>query len=363
MIKLTPEQQYAVDMIEHSNGPIRILGGPGVGKTTVLNSVRIPIVRLAPTNKAATLINGDTIHKFLGLTLKKVGGQQVTVATRKTPKSQLRIGMRVAIDESSCIQRDILHRFILPAIPNPIFIGDEAQLNPVNESSIPFMDIPATEIKLERVHRFEGEILEVAYKMRKAVFDPTAEFGVPKSWMSSELPDLDSDDVVIAWRNATIEKYTKLLKIKKFGSTDWHVGEHVRIGSHFNKVLTTESEWKITSLQIGKKRGLKVWMVGLNGYEPVPVVHEESREEYDYTLDSLASKEDWARFWPLKEEFCDLRTSMAITAHKSQGSTYSRVYPDYYDIFANPNREEAIRAAYVATTRASKMVRALHGIL
>ena len=67
-----------VDKIIDSNQSWLINGPPGAGKTTLINTIK-EILRednkvykcLAPTNLAALLINGTTIHKF-SCKLKKV---------------------------------------------------------------------------------------------------------------------------------------------------------------------------------------------------------------------------------------------------------------------------------------------------
>lgn len=64
----------------------------------------------------------------------------------------------------------------------------------------------------------------------------------------------------------------------------------------------------------------------------------------------------WFQFWLLQKYFADLRPAYAMTAHKSQGSTFENVFVDARDILSNPNREEALRCLYVAVSRASHNV-------
>jgi exodeoxyribonuclease-5 len=62
----------------------------------------------------------------------------------------------------------------------------------------------------------------------------------------------------------------------------------------------------------------------------------------------------WKPFWDLKSAFADLRPAYAMTAHKSQGSTFGTVFVDVLDIlYGNRNRQEAMRCLYVACSRAS----------
>ena len=130
-IKLIPEQLEAVEMIKDAPGPTRLLGAAGMGKSTVINALGNSIPKAAPTNKAASIIGCPTIHKMLGLTIRKQGSKLVTVPTRATPRGKIR--SPVVFDEASCIPKDILDTYILPVFTRPIFVGDEAQLNPVTE--------------------------------------------------------------------------------------------------------------------------------------------------------------------------------------------------------------------------------------
>lgn len=191
--------------------------------------------------------------------------------------------------------------------------------------------------------------------MRACVFDPTLDFQVPNTWAMDQdelLAALKGDGVIVAWRNNTVQMYNRIVRMHKFGDTDWHVGEKVRIGTFFEALgLPTESEFFIKRLEKAKRGGYHIWNIWLDNGKIVPVIHDEDKEEYDMVLKSLADQGKWPNFYALKDSFCDLRPSYAITAHKSQGSTYDNSFVDFADIFENPTSNEAIRAAYVGTTR------------
>ena len=360
-MKLSESQLEALDMIETATGPVRLLGEAGTGKSTVIDNISKRVVKVAPTNKAAMIIGGTTVHKLLALRIQRKGSKMVTVPTRNTPL--LPLNYTVVIDESSCIPRAIMNKYIKPLIPKAVYVGDHAQLAPVGETTIPFMDLNIPTKELDYIHRYGGELLEVAHDMRKCVFDPDADFKVPLSWACDQdelLAKLKDEDVIVAWRNKTVNMYNRLVRMHKFGTTDWQVGEKVRIGSHFLKLeLPTESEHFIERIEKGKSGGYHVWFVHLDCNKVVPVIHDEDKEEYDLMLESLASQQKWKHFYALKDSYCDLRPSYAITAHKAQGSTYNNSFVDFADIFENPTSNEAIRAAYVSTTRARYTARNL----
>ena len=344
-MQLSIEQEAAIDMIETAKGAVRLLGSPGVGKSTVVNNLRDHFIPVAPTNKAASIIGGTTLHKLLKLALVKRRDKFFTIVTKDTKL----IKARVVIDESSCISKQMLG-IILQYVKYPVFVGDEAQLSPVGEDGIPFMGLDIPTQTLETLHRHSGEVAEVAAMQRKCILKNIGDFSVPKSW---ETPNLDGD-VVIAWRNKTVDVYNNLIQYKRYGTLDWCVGQSVRIGTHY-KGLTAESEFSIKAV----RRCGRFWSITLSNGEIVPVLHDDCKSEHAEALEECRLKEDWRKFHSLKETYCDLRPSYAITAHKAQGSTYKNVVVDYKDIFANAKKSEAMRAAYVATTRASTSVGSL----
>jgi exodeoxyribonuclease V len=71
---------------------------------------------------------------------------------------------------------------------------------------------------------------------------------------------------------------------------------------------------------------------------------------------SYQSKGAWGEYYAFIRQYTPCKYSFAITAHRSQGSTYGWSIIDEADIFSNSNREEAGRVAYTAITRASEGV-------
>lgn len=67
-------------------------------------------------------------------------------------------------------------------------------------------------------------------------------------------------------------------------------------------------------------------------------------------------KKMWGHFWEIKGLFADIGYNYALTSHKAQGSTYENCVMVAYDIKPNPRHEERNRIAYVAGTRAKKML-------
>ena len=217
--------------------------------------------------------------------------------------------------------------------------------------------------RLTHCHRFGEELYDVAMANRKAVLEGGT-FSVPASWGIDEdelLHKYKDGDVVIAWRNVTVNKYNKIVKNHLYGTLDWVVGERIRIGEYYEpKKLANESEWVIAEVEHDVKiHGYvadRLRIKNLYGDVVVPVLQEWYVDDYNEALRQFAEVENWPQYWMLKNAFCDVRPIYAISAHKSQGSTYPNAFTDLNDIFANSCIQEAVRAAYVATTRATTKV-------
>jgi exodeoxyribonuclease-5 len=104
----------------------------------------------------------------------------------------------------------------------------------------------------------------------------------------------------------------------------------------------------------------KIWRIAITLDDNRPVIarvlHEDSQATFAQHTEQLAAAARgnsrlWKKFWEFKDLFHSLRYAYAITAHRSQGSTYDTAFVDWQDILANHNRQEAYRCLYVACTR------------
>jgi hypothetical protein len=67
-----------------------------------------------------------------------------------------------------------------------------------------------------------------------------------------------------------------------------------------------------------------------------------------------AAKKAWVAYYAFMRQFADVGYNYSITAHRSQGSTYSNTFVMEGDIRANPNIFERNRILYTAYTRAAQ---------
>lgn len=145
------DQQRGAIRAAAANGVLLITGGPGTGKTTIVNGIlsllghmQLRCVLAAPTGRAAkrlTEVTGEeasTIHRLLEAGIDPATGRMVFGRDEDQP---LRADA-VIVDEMSMVDVRLLHS-LLQAIPHNrrlILVGDPDQLPPVGPG-FPFGDM------------------------------------------------------------------------------------------------------------------------------------------------------------------------------------------------------------------------------
>lgn len=94
----------------------------------------------------------------------------------------------------------------------------------------------------------------------------------------------------------------------------------------------------------------------------IRIIHEDSDQVYNAMVNNLTDRinrmaydykaQNWAIFFGFKEVWADVDYNYAITAHKSQGSTYENCMMLNWDMKLNTRYEERNRIRYVAASRA-----------
>lgn len=130
----------------------------------------------------------------------------------------------------------------------------------------------------------------------------------------------------------------------------------------------------------------KTWLILLENNDLLNVIHHDDMERYNNTLDRIKTQlrtinnyiqtkypnndnllqkvliQLWEFYYYYYiDQFADINYGNAITTHRSQGSTYHRVYVDLVDIITCNNvRKEAFQCLYTAVTRASDYLEILY---
>jgi len=407
---LTEEQKEAYDQVydrlaqgERYTG---LRGYAGTGKTYLVSCLVEQLIEedcsvtvCAPTHKAVQVLSeelGDvpvqmqTLHSFLGLRLQPTkGGEYELVVDEARDFTE---GV-VIVDEASMVGREEwMHIEESPFWLQWLFVGDPAQLPPVNEEPSPALHVPGP--TLETIHRqaADNPILELATKIRKDADERLqGQFkhgkGVAitqdrEEFLESVLRAFDTDAFaedatyvrLLAYRNKTVRRYNCEIRTARYGAeadrfvegewlvateTWYHEGaprltnsQEVRVKTAAVETMEAEdqSEWKVWTL--------KVRTPGQGLARTVHVLHEDEYERYESALkrrreaaESDGSK--WERFFDLREQFARVDYAYASTVHKAQGSTFDTVFVDHRDLQACRG-EERQALLYVAVTRPAR---------
>lgn len=368
----------------------------------------------APTNKAVKQLERSarahslslsnvafqTLHSALGLAL--LPSEENKFPT-KAGKGVLHLFDVVVVDEASMLGRRALFDYLLPEAQQHgvkiLFMGDDMQLPPVKEKTSAAFELFEC-IRLTQVERqgADSEILTVTGLLRTAIKDsrpfmapPISGNGVVilkaadflKVAVSAFDKDTDLDEQrVLAWKNSRVDEINRAIRQKIYGKNAerFEVGERVVTGAPIGDgetiLLSTDEECIVHAAQeswIEDEDSGETFRTRLLVLNPIHadiqqvfahVLHEDEEDHYWARLNELANQAKnlppsearriWARYHQFKDLFATIRYCYAITVHRSQGSTYKRVFVDTKDILTNKIRGERQSLLYVAYSRPSE---------
>lgn len=364
-------------------------GGAGVGKSYLIDLVlndlktinemrellgvkaRLHDVHFtATTNKAASVIQGQTIFSLIGVSIfndYKTGETKYGYGGAKNIHDSL-----IIVDEASMISDEVLSMIRNYCVDCKIlFVGDKYQLNPVGLDYSPVFDsgIPMVEMTTQRRQDEDSYLYEVIQSVRDWVdtgVAPSIIGGTNVSYVTDiELKrfaaDNNPDDKIISFTNKSCLELIKFVRYINQLPTDFFQ-EDERVISNSTIVsqkkynsIYTDAEYTISN--IGKVEDYH----GMFEYRYCMLDHIDAivpvdSVKFQNTLKSLKKAKDWKTYFHLKETFADVRDAYAITAHKAQGSTYDRVLINLNNFKKCPDKDMLARLLYVALSRAKHEV-------
>lgn len=366
--------------------------------------------------KVAREMSGDeiqttTIYKLLSISLQANGEIKELVQSDNAHQRLMATDL-VILDEASMNPKG-LRPYIQRAIHDYgikfVYIGDRYQLPPVNEEISWVFSSVRNRVELTKVKRHDNAILNLATHLRSVIDaggnglkikdDFTEEAGgvelfskgrqfderILECWERQRDAVMDggpadfSSQRILSWRNDRVSGYNDLVREMLYGRAEARanalmVGERVVV---CNPVRSLQEQTE--TLMHTDEEGI-IERINLSAHPNYPeiecfklVVYREATEDvcgmYTPTpagwrvaermlknFSQKAQREDrvfWGAFWTLKDQMNDVRPCHALTTHRSQGSTFVETFVDLEDILCNPSKIEGLKAAYVATTRAS----------
>ena len=354
-IQYSQEQEQAIRQAATS-GLLLVTGGPGTGKTTILNGIlellgqmQLRCVLAAPTGRAAkrlTEVTGEdasTIHRLLEASIDPATGKMCFVRDADNPlKADV-----VIVDEMSMVDVQLLYS-LLQAIPGNkrlILVGDPDQLPPVGPG-FPFSDmlrsnqlpsVRLTEIfrqaqqslivmNAHRVNRGELPELKVTtsdfFFMRRNSEEAVAQtvrdlcttrlpknMGIPSDQIQVLSPTRKGGVGTVSLNQmlqASLNPQAPDKKEKQFGDYVFREGDRVmQIRNNYDIM------WK-------KCDGSAVGTGIFNGDVGIITAIEPAAETMTIVFDDREADYDFT-------QLNELEPAYAMTVHKSQGSEYRAV--------------------------------------
>ena len=404
-MKLFPDQEeiakaYGAFLLEEGGGTMRISGGPGYGKSAMVEHLiemtpkilgmrsmitgsdeKAQILLTASTNKAAanlgnlcgTLgVKAKTIHSTLKLRMKRdySTGQEYLV---ETESSQPMSGKIIFIDEAGSIGASLLEKITrLLSRSKVIFIGDADQTLPIKESVSPVFakGEPVHYLSTPKRQEEGNSILQLASLLRETVrggsfpsdlaIGDNVHFLEPKAFAAKldELIGYDGyqgENRILVWRNNTAKEFNDYCRGLHYPDAAPVPGEQYvvrkpvvienNILHSIEEVLTVDSMRGIETLY-----EVEYYPVRTTSYTNVRIPVKP--DELDELMNYFRKEKNWKEFYKYQDAFADVRPVYAGTIHSAQGSTYDNVFIDLTDIGGCRNPKEVARILYVAITRA-----------
>lgn len=413
-------------------------GYAGTGKTFLMNRVLKYIesepmgnaALTAPTHKALKVLRDlsegtdlYTTHAFLGMKQDIDRNGNIVFVRDKYAPCPAEDYQIAIVDEASMVADEIFDELEdLSHNMKIIFVGDSLQIPPVNcDNSLPFersvqQDLNFKTANLDQIVRqaADNPIIATSMAVREKIgarnpglsyqsntngllgvsyaqYDPSN--GLSEAILNKFASDhfeVNPDYVkIIAWTNAEVNRYNKIVRAKLFGENLPKVipGDKLIANAPIREgkqtLVQNNEDMEVLSVQVatdaaGPGLNLKVYkakvsVYGLNPRECIiQLLHEESEKEFKQLLDMLkskallekkgsyAAKSAWMDFYKFKERYADVKYAYAITAHKSQGSTYDHAIVMMYDLMRNRKIIERNRILYTSVTRPKYTLKIIH---
>lgn len=338
------EQREAIKMAFESMALV-ITGGPGTGKTTIINAIckilsknKLSYALAAPTGRAAKRIKESTgedaytIHRLIGIRPDEI----VAEYNEDNPIEK----DYLIVDEMSMVDIHLMKN-LLAAVGEKtaiILVGDSDQLPSVGPGNV-LKDILDTDIKsvrLKKIFRQAGKsnIIVNAHRINEGKYPILNE--KDKDFFFIDADNRNFMDNLINLLKVRLPEYYKFDPIKDIQilspskKTDWGVAN---INEKIQEAINKENESLKVNNRLFKLKD-KVMQVR-NNYDLKAINHGDDFDEGVYngdigfvekidTIDeSIDVRFDDGRLIRYKkEDIKDLDLSYAITIHKSQGSEF-----------------------------------------
>lgn len=241
-------------------------------------------------------------------------------------------------------------------------------------------------------------------------YDDEATVNVIKEYFTNDKFKADPDHMkIIAWENKVVDHFNRVVRGRIYPLDDINArlpfimqGEKLIVDKPVlmpdtNKILlTTNEEIEVIEYEMrntnivyttAEKRGatyqlvektmpVQYYMTRVSYFDlynrkvsaQIRILHEDNHKEFEAALQNIADianelvygnpvkKSLWKSFYAMKKIFAQVKYNYAITAHKSQGSTYDNCMVIDWNLAENKKIAERNRIRYVSFTRARNLL-------
>lgn len=366
-------------------------------------------------DRTVSSISYSTIHKLLGLTETITAKGEQKFTAKKNDKNEILKYKILIVDETSMLDDSLCHEILqFDKEVRILFSGDPAQIPPINrQDCIPFSEnhrycFKKAELKEIMRQKSDNPIIEASFVIRNnlTAVQPIPMISTKINEKGCGIIHLDSakdrDKVrpllneyfncpafeqnanyakVIAWRNKTVDYMNSTIRELLYGQNipKYVFGEKLICNKPIfenNNIILNNSE-ELTVVEVITKQmtfyeksySLKagVYLITVEVFDPtnkemreeqIVVIDEESKPAYDALLAKVKEtaiakgiKDIWVSYYNIEKWSADVKYNYAITAHKSQGSSYTNVFLLEEDMDHNKKTVERNRIKYTSYSR------------
>jgi exodeoxyribonuclease-5 len=346
-------------------------------------------------------IESRTIHSYLKCKLKE-NTHTGTVDLIRDENKAIDLVDILIVDESSLLSASLFNIIQEEMLKNTIriciFVGDSAQLLPVEESdNNPIYEglIECNEYALTEITRqaADSSIIQLATYIRKQIeaqdykpFSDLEQFilnmNSPEIQVVRKINDFYDeyakvpfkDSIILAHKNVTVNMYNKKARTLEYGkNVSILEGERLVFNSaHTNGEETVhynnqEVVVKSCELIIDEANDIEYWKVITTEDTLFKVVDYSYKVEFEEKLKEIAKEAKkaqgttktmlWERYFSLKNTFQDVVYTYASSIYKSQGGSIDCVFVDFNELTGMVrflSLDDLYRLSYIFVTRAKQ---------
>lgn len=351
-----------------------------MAKLCALDYIPLEVVLSATTNQAAEAFALAVGPEYEVRTVYSVCQLRIVEDFKTREKRLVEYGdgldrSLLVVDEASFLNQEALGKILQQARTCKIvFIGDPAQITPVDSDEMPAFELNACEIELTELVRFEGGVLQTLMgNLRTAVTEGNwAKFplvpGVIERMSQEDFnaeayrlftQETDKQVKILAYTNATVTAYNNHLSKRVLGSVEPQVGQRMLVNQAVQNAgskCATNEEVTIEEVTLEREYGTDGYQLRFRNkgsYYYMP----KRRGAKDTAHAVAVDKDDYSAMKNILTTWVDLRPSFAQTINKSQGSTYDIVMIDLNDLCSKCRTlDQLARLLYVGLSRARSRI-------